>query len=184
MMTGPVLVWFAMLNTTNLVVNARRTLSSSDRHGTAGRKSLERGNVQTGSRSHYRLVVRFRTSFGKNWFLVGECLGFADPILAAGMTLTHTSAQHCAISILELERAILDRDWICQQYQEIQLRRIRQHIRFAEYWYSANGLFSSVVENCAAIAENSGLKLTPQEAFRWLSHGGIDDVLANLFSVV
>ena len=28
---------------------------------------------------------------GENWFLVGEAAGFADPILAAGMTLTQTS---------------------------------------------------------------------------------------------
>ena len=49
-------------------------------------------------------------------------------------------------------------------------------MKFAEYWYSANGLFTDVLDNCALIAAQSGLNLSPQEAFRWLSHGGIDDI--------
>lgn len=113
---------------------------------------------------------------GENWFLVGECLGFADPILAAGLTLTHTCAQHAACTILELERGSHDRAWLMKQYEETQTRRVRQHIKFAEYWYSANGLFSAVLENSSKIAAETGLSLSPQEAFRWLSNGGIDDV--------
>jgi hypothetical protein len=116
---------------------------------------------------------------GRNWFLVGEALGFADPILSAGMTLTHTCARHCAYVILELERGEHDRDWLLSQYDQIQLKRVRQHIKFADCWYSGNGQFSAIHENCAAIAAEAGLKLSPEAAFRWLSHGGIDDDFGN-----
>lgn len=116
---------------------------------------------------------------GQNWFLAGEALGFADPILAAGLTLTHTCARHCAYVILELERGEHARDWLLSNYDEIQLRRVRQHIKFADYWYSGNGQFSAIQENCAAIAAEAGLRLTPDAAFRWLSHGGIDDDFGN-----
>ncbi len=117
-----------------------------------------------------------KQSYGENFFLVGESLGFADPILAAGLTLTHTCAQHCAYTILDLDRGQKDRQWLLDQYHQTQTRRIRQHIKFAEYWYSANGLFTDILDNCAAIAQQSGLEMTPQEAFRWLSHGGVDDI--------
>lgn len=116
-------------------------------------------------------------AFGPNWFLCGECLGFADPILAAGLTLTHTCAEHLACTILELERGGQDAGWLRREYEEVQQRRVRQHIKFAEYWYRGNGLFKDVLENCAKIAEGAGLNLSPSEAFRWLSHGGIDDHL-------
>jgi flavin-dependent dehydrogenase len=115
-------------------------------------------------------------TYGDNWFLVGESLGFADPILAAGLTLTHTGAQHLAFTILDLIRGQKNRQWLVDQYHTIQTRRIRQHIKFAEYWYSANGLFTDILENCSAIAAQSGLKFQPQEAFRWLSHGGVEDI--------
>ncbi|MFM8263236.1 MAG: NAD(P)/FAD-dependent oxidoreductase [Pirellula sp.] len=115
-------------------------------------------------------------AYGENWFLVGESLGFADPILAAGLTLTQTGAQHLAYTILDLIRGNKDRHWLLDQYQQTQTRRVRQHIKFAEYWYSANGLFSDILENCSAIAAQSGLEFQPQEAFRWLSHGGVEDI--------
>lgn len=115
-------------------------------------------------------------AYGENWFLVGESLGFADPILAAGLTLTQTGAQHLAYTILDLIRGKKDRQWLLDQYHQTQTRRVRQHIKFAEYWYSANGLFSDILENCSAIAAQSGLQFQPQEAFRWLSHGGVEDI--------
>lgn len=114
-------------------------------------------------------------TYGENWFLVGETLGFADPILSAGLTLTHTCGRHCAYTILELDRGELDRDWLLDQYNETQRRRVLQHIRFAEYWYSANGVFQDVRENSAKIARSVGLQLNAEEAFRWISHGGVDD---------
>jgi len=116
-------------------------------------------------------------AFGKNWFLCGESLGFADPILSAGMTLTHTCAQQLAYTIVALERGEHTRQWLLDQYQDIQLKRVQQHIRFADYWYTGNGLFSAIQENCSKIAKESGLLLSPAEAFRWLSNGGIDDIV-------
>ncbi len=114
---------------------------------------------------------------GPNWFLCGESLGFADPILSAGLTLTHTCAEHLACTILELERGQMEATWLRAQYESIQKRRVLQHIKFAEYWYSSNGLFTSIVDNCVEIAKQSGFNLNPADAFRWLSNGGVDDVL-------
>ncbi|TVQ64280.1 MAG: NAD(P)/FAD-dependent oxidoreductase [Phycisphaerales bacterium] len=114
-------------------------------------------------------------TYGENWFLVGESAGFADPILAAGLTLTQTGARELAYTILELERGELDRDWLLERYDELQLRRVRQHMRFADYWYSANGYFDDIRENCSAIAKESGLKLDAADAFRWLAQGGLGD---------
>lgn len=113
--------------------------------------------------------------FGENWFLVGECSGFADPILAAGLTLTQTGARELAYTILELERGELDRSWLLAHYDEVQKRRVVQHMRFAEYWYSANGIFEDIRENCTRIAADAGLRLNPADAFRWLSQGGLAD---------
>ncbi|MEC9373360.1 MAG: hypothetical protein VYC34_05920, partial [Planctomycetota bacterium] len=112
---------------------------------------------------------------GENWFLAGECAGFADPILAAGLTLTHTGARDCAYTILELERGEHDAAWLKERYDSVQRKRVRQHMRFAEYWYSANGCFDDIRGFCSEIAKDAGLKMTPAAAFRWLSNGGLDD---------
>ncbi len=112
---------------------------------------------------------------GENWFLVGESAGFADPILAAGLTLTQVGARELACTILELERGEQDARWLREKYDELQRRRVRQHMRFAEFWYSANGLFEAVRENCVHIAEESGFNLTPASAFQWLATGGMSD---------
>jgi flavin-dependent dehydrogenase len=112
---------------------------------------------------------------GENWFLVGESAGFADPILAAGLTLTQVGARELACTILELERNELDPRWLKRKYDELQRRRVRQHMRFAEFWYSANGMFEAVRENCVKIAEESGFSLTPGSAFQWLATGGLAD---------
>ena len=114
-------------------------------------------------------------TYGENWFLVGECAGFADPILAAGLTLTQTGGRELAYTLLELERGELDREWLLERYDQLQRRRVRQHMRFAEFWYSANGIFEDIRENCARIAEEAGFKLTPAAAFQWLGQGGLDD---------
>lgn len=112
---------------------------------------------------------------GENWFLVGECSGFADPILAAGLTLTQTGARELAYTILEMERGELDRAWLTSTYNETQRRRVIQHMRFAEYWYSANGFFDRIREHCTEIAKDAGLKLDPAGAFQWLAQGGLGD---------
>lgn len=109
---------------------------------------------------------------GENWFLTGEAAGFADPILAAGMSLAHSSAREAAYSILELDRAELDADWLRARYDDRNRTNISQHIRFAQYWYAANGQFTDLKEHCQNIAKEAGLKLTPDRAWRWLSQGG------------
>ncbi|MCG9895934.1 MAG: tryptophan 7-halogenase [Fimbriimonadaceae bacterium] len=109
---------------------------------------------------------------GDNWFLVGEAGGFADPILAAGMTLTHTSAREAAYTILALDRQEHDPVWLRQRYERDQAKRVRQHMKFAEFWYTANGRFTAIKENCSRIAKESGLDLDADSAFRWLGTGG------------
>lgn len=115
---------------------------------------------------------------GENWFLAGEAAGFADPILSAGLTLTHTGARDCAYTIMELDRGEHDAAWLRERYAEVQTRRVRQHMRFAEYWYSANkGCFDEIRGFCTEIAKDAGMKLTPAAAFRWLSNAGLEDDL-------
>ncbi|MEZ6243580.1 MAG: NAD(P)/FAD-dependent oxidoreductase [Phycisphaerales bacterium] len=109
---------------------------------------------------------------GENWVLAGESAGFADPILAAGLTLAHSSARATAYMILELERGEQDAAWLRSQYDEATRMNIRQHIRFAEFWYSANGQFTDIQEHCQKIAKECGLKMNPGQAWRWLSQGG------------
>jgi flavin-dependent dehydrogenase len=114
--------------------------------------------------------------YGENWFLVGESAGFADPILAAGLTITHGAAREAAFTILEFERSKHDPAWLKEEYQKLQENRIRNHQRFAAYWYSANDQFSDLKEHTAKIAEINGLNLSPEKAWQWLAQGGfIDD---------
>lgn len=112
---------------------------------------------------------------GENWFLSGESAGFADPILAGGMMLTHASARDAAYTILELERGQQDAAWLKEHYSETNRRRIGQHIRFADFWYAGNGQFTDLQEHSARIAKEAGIDMSPQEAFRWLSTGGFSD---------
>ena len=109
---------------------------------------------------------------GDNWFLAGESAGFADPILAAGMTLAHVGAKECAYAILELDRGQHDPAWIKEGYEEIQRSRLMQHIRFADFWYTHNGHFTDLQEYTSQIARDAGLDLNAKDAFRWLSTGG------------
>lgn len=111
-------------------------------------------------------------AYGENWFLVGEALGFAGPILSAGLTLTHTGARELAYTILALERGEHHPHWLKRHFEETQQRRVRQHIRFADFWYAANGQFTDLQEHCKEIAKSSGLKLSSEEAWRWLAQGG------------
>jgi flavin-dependent dehydrogenase len=109
---------------------------------------------------------------GENWWLCGESAGFADPILAAGMTLAHTSARDVAYSILEMERGEIDPTWLRSRYDEKNRLNIQQHIRFAQYWYAANSCFTDLQSYCTQIAKDAGFKLKPSEAWRWLAQGG------------
>ncbi len=109
---------------------------------------------------------------GENWYLVGEALGFADPILSAGLTLTHTGARELAFTIIELGRGEHDPAWMKHHYNINQTARVRQHIRFADFWYASNGLLVDLQEHCQQIARDAGVLLTPDGAWRWLAQGG------------
>src|SRR5262249_5849654 len=115
---------------------------------------------------------------GENWFPTGDSCGFADPILSAGMTLAHASGREVANMILEIGRDPSIEGWRESAYDEVHRRRIRQHIRFADYWYGANAQFSDLVAFCSEIAKDSGLDLEPDQAFQWLGTGGFanDDI--------
>jgi flavin-dependent dehydrogenase len=109
---------------------------------------------------------------GENWFLVGDSCGFADPILSAGMTLAHTAGRRVAYAILELDRGTVEAEWVRESYDRSQKDQIRHHIRFADFWYSANTRFTELKENCSAIAKHAGLTLEADAAFQWMSTGG------------
>lgn len=115
---------------------------------------------------------------GPNWFMVGEAAGFADPILSAGMTLAHTSGREAVYTIMELDRSGEGGAWARKWYDEKGRLNIRQHIRFAQFWYASNGCLTELQGNCQAIAKEAGLKLTPQEAWRWLAQGGFANQVA------
>jgi flavin-dependent dehydrogenase len=131
-----------------------------------------RGAVRQGATSTTKdwSFVAERQS-GENWMLVGESSGFADPILAAGMSITHKAAREAAFTILE-ERRGGDPVWLKARYDERQKRRIKTHIRFADYWYTANAQFSDLKEFTAKLALDNGLVLEPDKAWAWLAQGG------------
>lgn len=112
---------------------------------------------------------------GENWFLVGECAGFADPILSAGLTITHSAARELAYTITELELGEEDAAWLKEEFSSRQLSRVRNHIRFADYWYSANAQLKDLKEYTAQIAWDQGLDLDPEKAWRWIALGGFID---------
>ncbi|MFG0257004.1 MAG: NAD(P)/FAD-dependent oxidoreductase [Phycisphaerales bacterium JB043] len=116
---------------------------------------------------------------GENWFMAGESCGFADPILAAGLLLHHGSARECAFTINEIEIGEQDEQWLRERYTHRNKKNIWQYIRFAQFWYAANGCFTDLQEQCAEIAKEGGLKLEPKQAWRWLSQGGfaLEEVL-------
>jgi len=112
---------------------------------------------------------------GDNWFLAGESGGFADPILSAGMTMAHAAGREVAFTILELERGTLEPQWLKVHYDDRQTQRIWSHIRFADFWYTANAQFVDIKECVQGIARDVGLELSPEDAWRWLAQGGFID---------
>jgi len=108
---------------------------------------------------------------GENWMLVGEAAGFADPILSAGLSLTHASAREAAFTILEIDRGG-KKQWLLDEYFGRNRRRVLQHIRFADYWYAGNNHFSDLKEYTREIARDAGLELDAEKAFQWLGTGG------------
>ncbi|MGV3617359.1 MAG: NAD(P)/FAD-dependent oxidoreductase [Fimbriimonas sp.] len=113
-----------------------------------------------------------RRHWGENWFLVGECAGFADPILSAGVTMAQVTARQLAYTIAEIERGDVDGTWLREQYEAGQKERILTHVRFADYWYTANAQFTDLLGFTSQLAKDAGLDLTPQKAWQWISQGG------------
>jgi flavin-dependent dehydrogenase len=134
---------------------------------------LTRGGTRTGeirSRKDWSYIAERQS--GENWFLVGEAAGFADPILSAGLTLTHVGARELAYTLFALADGAHDRTWLTDHYGENQRRRVWQHMRFAEFWYAANGQFTDLKDYCQTIARQSGLVMTAKQAWAWLAQGG------------
>lgn len=109
---------------------------------------------------------------GENWFLIGEAAGFADPILSAGMTMAHIGGKELAYTIIALDEGKHDPKWLKEQLDENQTRRVRQHIQFADFWYTANGIFTDCKEFTRTIAAEVGLEFDAENAFQWLGSGG------------
>jgi len=109
---------------------------------------------------------------GENWFLIGECAGFADPILSAGMTLAHLGARDVAYTILSLDKKDYEPEWLKEHYCKTHRAQIRQHISFADFWYTANGLYSDLKDHARTIADGAGLSLTSEQAWQWMGQGG------------
>jgi len=112
---------------------------------------------------------------GDNWFLVGESAGFADPILSAGMSLAHVGARDLAYCILSAHRGDHDVEWLKRWYDENHRKSIAEHIRFADFWYGANGCFTDLIDYTGQIALDAGLNLSPEDAWQWLGTGGFVD---------
>jgi len=103
---------------------------------------------------------------------VGECSGFADPILSAGVTMAHIGARQAAYTIMELDRGEWDAAWLRNQFESRQKQRIETHIRFGDYWYTANQQLKDLKEFTSQLARDSGLDLSPKKAWDWLASGG------------
>ncbi|AIE87559.1 NAD(P)/FAD-dependent oxidoreductase [Fimbriimonas ginsengisoli] len=117
-------------------------------------------------------------SVGENWFLIGESAGFADPILSAGVTMAHIAGQQVAYTVNEIEHRG-DASWLKEQFSLRQRHRINTHIRFGDYWYTANSQLKELKEFTTQLAEASGLELTAEKAWDWIARGGfIDEDLA------
>ncbi len=191
---GPGWIWFIPLGPTRTSIGF---VTSAEHYRESGKSTeqiyleaisqqpLVRQLTRNANREH-RLQATKDWSFvadrlhGENWFLAGDACGFADPILAAGLTLAQVGARRVAYSILEIEHGSTDPEWIKDQYDEIQRRNTNNHIRFADYWYSANEQFTDLKEYCSQIAEDAGLTLDADAAFRWLGTGGFADELSGL----
>jgi len=116
---------------------------------------------------------------GENWLLAGEAAGFADPILAAGLTLTHVGAREAAFTLIEIlapgKGKRLDPKWLLKEYENLNRHRVHQHIRFADYWYSANAHFGELKEFTREIAKDAGFDYDADKAWQWLGTGGFAD---------
>lgn len=179
-------IWFIPLSPTRtsvgLVIPAEYYKQSGKRPEELYAKALEDEKRVASLMAHASSEGKFQTTkdwsflaermVGENWFLVGESAGFADPILSAGLSLAHAGAREAAYTILELDRSLQLPEWLKEQYTHRQRARITSHIRFADYWYTANAQFTDLKQYTQKIAEEAGLELTPDKAWAWLAQGG------------
>jgi hypothetical protein len=86
--------------------------------------------------------------------------------------LTQSGAREAAYTLVSLLKREHKAEWLLKHYNDNQRSRITQHIRFADFWYSANGAFTDLQEYTREIARDAGLTLDPQQAFQWLGTGG------------
>jgi len=149
----------------------RQALSEETELAALLKNATSEGNFQT-TRDWSFLAER---QAGANWFLVGESAGFADPILSAGVSMAQVGAQQLAYTILEIDQETLDEKWLKQQFSRRQIQRIKTHIRFGDYWYTANAQFKDLKEFTAELAKSNGLEMTPEKAWAWLAQGGFID---------
>jgi flavin-dependent dehydrogenase len=113
-------------------------------------------------------------SYGENWYLVGECAGFADPILSVGVTMAHVSGRQLAYTINAIESGG-NAAWLMKEFDSRQRQRIQTHIRFGDYWYTANEQFKDLKEYTTKLANAVGLELSPEKAWDWIARGGFID---------
>ena len=179
-------IWFIPIGPTRtsigLVVPAEYYKKSGARPEELYRKALAEDplivSLMKGAKSESLLQTTKDWSFiaertcGENWFLVGESAGFADPILSAGLTMTHLGGREASYTILELIEGRHESTWLFEQYDRRQRERIMTHIRFADYWYSANAQFKDLQEFTSQLAKDVGLDLSPDKAWAWLAQGG------------
>ena len=181
-------VWFIPLGpartSVGLIVPAEyykgQPLKPAELYAQALREDARLAGLMREATSEGRLQATKDWSFlaerhsGENWFLAGEASGFADPILAAGMTIAQFSGREVAFTILEADRGE-DAAWLRASYDRRQATRIANHIRFADYWYTANAQFTDLQAHTAKIARENGLDLDPAKAWAWLAQGGFID---------
>lgn len=182
-------IWFIPLGPTRtsvgLVVPADYYKKSGKRPADLYTQALKEephiASLMTNATSEGKLSTTKDWSFlaerhcGANWFLVGESGGFADPILSAGLSMAHFAAREAANTIVELDRERYDSGWLRSEYDRKQAQRVRSHIRFADYWYTANEQFVDLQELTSSIAKERGLELSPEKAWAWLAAGGFID---------
>jgi hypothetical protein len=99
------------------------------------------------------------------------------------LTLTHSSAREIAYIIKAIDEGYGKADELKAFFQESHSERVNQHIRFAQFWYKANGLFTDLKEHTSTIAADAGLTLDSDEAFQWLGTGGFVNDGINLAGI-
>jgi flavin-dependent dehydrogenase len=145
-----------------------KALAEEARIGPLMKDAISEGKLQT--TKDWSFIAAEQS--GENWFLVGESSGFADPILSAGLTITHAAGREAAFTILEMEKGNPDSLWLHESYDRRNSQRIANHIRFADYWYTANEQFKDLKAFAQEIARDNDIEMTPEQAWQWIGQAG------------